>query len=48
MRIVAPHLHQMAAIFAAELNLDATVAFAQNARGRFPLQVTAARNGEIS
>jgi hypothetical protein len=48
MRVVATHLHQVAAIFAAELDLDAVVALAQNTRCGLPVRGGDTGNGEIS
>jgi hypothetical protein len=48
MRVVAAHFHQVAAVFAAELDFDAAVALAQNARRGFPVRVGDTGNGEIS
>src|ERR1700728_1036908 len=38
MRVVAAHFHQVAAVFAAELDFDAAVALTQNAGCRFPVR----------
>jgi hypothetical protein len=48
MRIVATHLHQVAAVFAAELDFDAAVAFAQDTSRGLPPRVGDTRNCEIS
>jgi hypothetical protein len=38
MRVVTAHFHQVAAVFAAELDFDAAVALTQNAGCRFPVR----------
>ena len=46
-RIVAAYFHQVAAVFAAELDFDAAVAFAQDTSRGLPLRVGDTRNWEI-
>jgi hypothetical protein len=48
MGIVVAHFHQMAAVFAAELDFDPAVALAQNARCGLPVSGGDTGNGEIS
>src|SRR5439155_26621037 len=47
MRIVATHFHQVATVFAAELDFDAAVALTENAGGGLPVRARDTRSGDV-